>query len=88
MAAMKALSILTSHPASVGETYGQHLVSASGFGLRLFGAGAVCLLHALLPFLFQRTASRMVSALHTRMIVARARAEAPGSGETSQAARA
>jgi hypothetical protein len=68
---MKAPSFLTDHPASVGETYGGHFMSASGFGLRLLVAGGACLAHALLPCLFQRTASRIVGDLHTRMIAAR-----------------
>jgi hypothetical protein len=73
---MKAPSFLTRHPASVGETYGQHFASASGFGLRLIAAGCACLVHALLPFLLQRTASRIVAALHTRMVTARSRPSA------------
>ena len=64
---MKARSILTSHPASVGETYGQHFVSASGFGLRLLWAGGACLIHALLPCFLQRTASAIVCSLHGRL---------------------
>ena len=70
------MKMLTSHPASVGETYGQHFASATGFGLNLLLAGCACLVHALLPFLMQRTASRIVGTLHTRMITARTRAAA------------
>ena len=73
---MKTPSFLTSHPASIGETYGQHFASASGFGLNLLLAGCACLVHAILPFLLQRTASRIVGTLHTRMITARTRATA------------
>jgi hypothetical protein len=64
---MKARSILTSHPASVGETYGQHFVTATGFGLRLLWAGSACLIHAFPPCLLQRTASGIVISLHGRM---------------------
>ncbi|MDH4022757.1 MAG: DUF6356 family protein [Gammaproteobacteria bacterium] len=71
-------SLFTEHPASVGETYGQHLVSAAGFSVRMIGAGIACLIHALLPFLFVRTGSNTIARLHDRMLVNRARlAKAP-----------
>jgi len=73
---MKTPSFLTRHPASVGETYRQHFASASGFGLRLLAAGCACLVHALLPFLLERTASRIVASLHTRMVTARSQPSA------------
>lgn len=73
---MKPLAPFTDHPASVGETYGQHLAVASGFGWRLLAAGAACLVHALFPFLFERTGSRMVAQLHERMVVSRQRVAA------------
>lgn len=61
------------HPASVGESYSTHLVQASRFSARLLLAGVACLIHALLPFLFVRTASRAVDVLHDRMVVNRSR---------------
>jgi hypothetical protein len=61
----------TQHPASVGETYGQHLRAASFFGIRMLVGGLACLVHAFLPFLFERTASRCISQLHQRMVVNR-----------------
>lgn len=71
---MKPLSSLfTEHPASVGETYVQHLVSATGFSLRMIGAGIACLIHALLPFLFVRAGSSTIATLYERMIQNRAR---------------
>lgn len=57
----------TRHPREVGESYGEHLASASGFGLRMIGGGLVCLVHAVFPFWFERTASRTMDALHRRM---------------------
>ena len=56
------------HPASVDETYAQHLAAASGFALRLMVAGLACLVHAVLPFLFVKTASAIVDELHDRMV--------------------
>ena len=59
--------LFTVHPRSVGETYGEHLRAAAGFGLALIGAGIACLLHGLLPFLFVRTGSDTVQRLHQRL---------------------
>jgi hypothetical protein len=56
------------HPASVGETYFQHLCAASGFAIRMIGGGIACFMHALLPFTFKNTGSDCISDLHERMI--------------------
>ena len=61
------------HPASVNETYLQHLGTASFFGSRLIIAGFACLIHGLLPCLFTSTGSRAVSSLYQRMVTNRAR---------------
>lgn len=66
-------SLFTDHPASVDETYVQHLTHAGGFGLRMAGAGFACLVHALLPFLFVKTGSAAIADLHDRMAVNRRR---------------
>jgi hypothetical protein len=63
--------IFTEHPATVGETYGEHLVSAAGFGTRMLIAGSACMIHALLPCLFQKTGSRAIAELNTRMVTGR-----------------
>jgi Family of unknown function (DUF6356) len=60
--------LFTEHPESVGETYFQHLVAAGGFGLRMVLGGLACLLHGVLPFLFERTGSNCVTDLHQRMV--------------------
>jgi Family of unknown function (DUF6356) len=65
--------LFNEHPASVGESYGEHLVQASSFGTRMILAGLACLVHGLLPFLFVRTGSAAISALHTRMVTNRSR---------------
>lgn len=76
---MRLRDAFRDHPASVGETYGQHMRAASAFGFKLWLAGLLCLIHALLPFLFVRSASAMVETLHDRMIRYRAsRGTAPG----------
>jgi hypothetical protein len=65
--------LFNEHPASVGETYGQHLLRASWFGGKmLMGAGA-CFIHALLPFLFVKTGSETITQLHAAMVTNRRR---------------
>ena len=72
-----SLALFTDHPASVGETYVQHLGSASSFGARMILAGMACLIHGLLPFVFMRTGRRTIETLHDRMVVNRHRQPAP-----------
>jgi hypothetical protein len=59
------------HPRSVGETYGEHFAVAAGFGFAMIVAGVACLVHAALPFLFERTGSDCVLRLQGRMIARR-----------------
>lgn len=68
----------TAHPATVGETYTEHLGMASSFGCRMVVAGVACMLHGLLPFLFVRTGSRTVAELHEQMIAGRSARTVPG----------
>ena len=55
------------HPASVEETYLEHMATASGFGSRMILAGVACLIHGLLPFCFNHLASDQIQLLHQRM---------------------
>jgi len=64
------------HPASVGESYGEHFMVASSFGWRMIGGGAACALHALLPFAFKTRGSDTVAALHAQMVAKRNAARA------------
>jgi hypothetical protein len=68
---MNVIRAFCQHPASVGESYGQHLLRASGFGVRMMLAGIACLVHGIFPFLFERTGSRAISELNDRMVVNR-----------------
>lgn len=63
------------HPASVGETYGEHLRQASGFGFRMILGGMACVLHGILPFLFVRTGSSQITLLHHKMVTNRGRVQ-------------
>jgi uncharacterized protein DUF6356 len=66
----------TAHPASVGETYGQHFRFALGFGTRMTLGGLAAAVHAVFPFLFITTASRALEALNAmREANARSRPE-------------
>jgi hypothetical protein len=67
------IAIFTRHPRSVGETYFEHMAVAGSFGTRLLRGALACYVHALLPFLFEKTASATVAALHDRMLVSRRR---------------
>ena len=73
------LRTFLNHPESVGETYGEHFMMAGSFGLRMVFAGLACMVHALLPFLFEQTGSRCINQLHGRM-AARKPAGAPPQG--------
>ena len=71
---MKNIAIaFTQHPATVGENWGQHASTSFGFALRLQLAALAALAHAVLPFLFVKTASGIITTLHTRMVTHRAR---------------
>jgi len=64
---MQIRGLLTSHPASVGETYGEHMRVALSFAVPLAKAAGAALVHAFLPFLFTTTASLIVKSLYERM---------------------
>ena len=54
----------TAHPASVGETYAEHLRFALAVGMRMTLGGLAAAVHAVLPFLFVSTASRALTELN------------------------
>lgn len=60
------------HPASVDETYFEHMRAALGFTFTMIRAAACCTIHAFLPFLFQKTGSTAVDELYRRMVTQRA----------------
>jgi putative acetyltransferase len=69
---MQRLSF-TAHPASVGESYLQHLRHAAGFAASMISGGLAVLVHAVLPFLFVKTGSEIIADLNMRMITNRRR---------------
>lgn len=60
-------TLFTDHPSSVDETYLEHMAFAGKFSGKLFLAAFAALAHAVLPFTFEKTASRMINELHHRM---------------------
>ncbi|HEY6868849.1 MAG TPA: DUF6356 family protein [Novosphingobium sp.] len=63
--------IFLAHPRRVQEGYLAHLRAALGFALVFAGCAVAVAIHALVPCLFETTASRTVARLHDRMIVNR-----------------
>jgi len=54
------------HPRSVDETYAEHAVFATKFSLTLFAAAVAALVHAIFPWMFEKTASTIVANLYER----------------------
>ena len=59
--------LFLSHPQTVDESYGEHFLFALGFAMRLLGAGLAARVHAIIPCLFETTASRMICEMHDRI---------------------
>lgn len=68
---MSGLSF-TEHPATVGESYSQHMRSAFSFSFEMICGGLACFLHGIFPFLFTTTGSSTIRRLHERMVQNRA----------------
>ncbi|MBW8815432.1 MAG: hypothetical protein JF588_18580 [Caulobacterales bacterium] len=62
----------TQHPASVGESYFEHMGMAFGFAATLAVGAVCCALHGIFPFAFQTSGSRRIRALYVRMVTHRA----------------
>ncbi len=58
--------VFLDHPASVDESYIAHAKFAGGFSLKLLAAAGAAAVHAVIPCLFEKTASRMVADLYAR----------------------
>ena len=72
------------HPRSVGETYLEHLYTASWFAGTMIVAGIACFIHAIFPGLFVKTGSKAIERLHDRIIVNRSRAPSSVSNDIPQ----
>lgn len=59
-------ALFTAHPAAVDESFGEHFRFALRFAGLLFAAAGAALVHAILPFLFEKTASKIVARLYEK----------------------
>jgi hypothetical protein len=59
--------LMLAHPKALNETYWQHLRHAMSYSGRLFAASFCAFVHALLPFLFETTASRAIRTMYGEM---------------------
>ncbi len=57
----------TDHPATVNETYFQHMGMAFGFGMRMLIGAFGCFLHGLFPWMCLTRGSDTIRDLHARM---------------------
>jgi hypothetical protein len=69
--------LFVEHPRSLGMSWARHGVGAVVIGATLVGAGAACLVHALVPGWFTQTAGKTVSRMHDHMVRRRADAANP-----------
>jgi hypothetical protein len=63
--------LFSAHPSSVGETYLEHGRHALSFGWAMLRGSIACLVHAVFPWLHERTGSQTVIRLHDRMVINR-----------------
>ena len=59
--------VFLDHPASVEEDYFEHMAFAGKFARSLFLAGAAALIHAIIPCLFEKTASNLIRSMYVRI---------------------
>jgi len=60
-------ALFLDHPATVDETYLQHMRFAFGFAFWLGAAAMAALFHAFIPAMCETTASRILKRLHARI---------------------
>jgi hypothetical protein len=64
--------LMLAHPRAVGETYFEHAGIASRFGGTMILGGIKCVLHAVVPAVFDRAASDCVTKLNGELTRRRA----------------
>ena len=69
--------LFVEHPRSLGMSWAEHGVGAIVIGATLVGAGAACLIHALVPGWFTQTAGKTISRMHDHMLSRKAGATNP-----------
>ena len=66
--------LFTDHPRTLGMSWAGHAIGAVRIGGEMIGAGAACIVHAVVPGVFTETAGRTVMRLHDHMQKRRASA--------------
>ena len=69
--------LFVEHPQSLGMSWSEHGLGAVVIGATLVGAGAACLIHALVPGWFTQTAGKTVTRMHDHMMRRKAGAANP-----------
>ena len=69
--------VFQDHPQSLGMSWAGHAAGAIVIGGRMIGAGAACIVHAIVPALFTETAGRTVVDIHAHMTKRKAGAANP-----------
>ena len=59
--------VFLDHPATVEESYFEHMAFAGRFSATLFLAGGAAFVHALIPCLFEKTASDLIRKMYYRI---------------------
>ena len=59
-------ALFLKHPRALGETYAEHQRRALGVAGTMLIAGSCCAAHAIVPALFENTASAAINRLHER----------------------
>ena len=60
-------NIFKKHPNEVGETYFEHMFNAMRYSLTFLFLFVIAFIHAILPFLFKKTASDIVCEMSSDM---------------------
>ena len=63
--------LFVDHPASVGESYTEHMGVAASFGAAMFVGSLACFVHAVFPGLCVKTGSGVITDLHRPMVTHR-----------------
>lgn len=65
------------HPRSLGMSWASHGWGAAKIGVELIGAGAACLVHAIVPGWFTQTAGKTITGMYDHMMQRKAGASNP-----------
>ncbi|QXT38421.1 DUF6356 family protein [Gymnodinialimonas ceratoperidinii] len=58
--------IFLDHPADVDESYFEHMAFAGTFSFKLFLAAGAAAVHALIPCMFEKTASKLIAEMYAK----------------------